>query len=251
MLWGRRACDLLLIPLAVHSPMPGSMCATCRNAACESLKTAMILIHCLCNLSLCSTVTSTTSSIACHSVSKTSMRPVPSLRWQELQGYPCSHTAAAPTRPSAEHNPSVNNIAPPAPILTTCLLAHGCTVFVAAVATFCMGVLTTDSLPRAGQSLPLVVWPCSCSTLPTLQIIPLEVGYRYNSFSLVLHAFACLITNHCCLESKITSRGVSPDSPISTPREVVPNMSMIDLACSLRRSWRSSCVLTSLRSHQC
>jgi len=113
-----------------------------------------------------------------------------------------------------------------------------------------MMVLTTDPSPRAGHIMPLVVWPCSCSSLTTLHIGAPEEGFWCNSASLPLHASLSLAANRCCLESKTTGAGVSPDSLISAPRGVVGSAPRMDLACRLRRSWRSSRLPASLGSHQ-
>ena len=69
-------------------------------------------------------------------------------------------------------------------------------------------------------------------------------------FSLLLHAFGSPAVNHCCLESKITGAGVSPDSLIDAPLQVVGSAPRMDLDCQLRRSWRSSRLPTSLGSNQ-
>jgi len=60
--------------------------------------------------------------------------------------------------------------------------------------------------------MSLVVRPCSCSSLTTLDIGAPEEGFRCNSVSFLLHTFVSLAENHCCLESKITGVGLSPDS---------------------------------------
>jgi len=54
----------------------------------------------------------------------------------------------------------------------------------------------------------------------------------------------------CCMDSKIAGPGVSPESLISAPRGVMGSAPRIDLACRLRRSWRSSRLPASLGSHQ-
>jgi len=113
-----------------------------------------------------------------------------------------------------------------------------------------MVVLTTDSSPGGGQCVPVVVRPCSCSSLITLHIDAPEEGLWSSSFSLQLHAFASLAVNRCCPESKITGAGVSPHSLSSAPCGVVGSAPRIDLACRLMRSWRSSRLPTSLGSHQ-
>jgi len=113
-----------------------------------------------------------------------------------------------------------------------------------------MMVLTTDSSPGAGYIMPPVVRPCSCSSLTTLHIGAPEEGFRCNSFSLPLHASASLAANRCCLESKTTGAGVTPDSLISAPHGVVGSEPRMDLACRFRRSWRSSRLPASLGSHQ-
>jgi hypothetical protein len=70
-----------------------------------------------------------------------------------------------------------------------------------------MVVLTAGSLPGAGQLMPSIVRPCSCSFLTTLHIGAPEEGLLCSSFSLLLHAFSSLAANRCCLESKVTGAG--------------------------------------------
>ena len=111
-------------------------------------------------------------------------------------------------------------------------------------------VLTTGSSPGAGQHMPSVVLPCSCSVSTTRPIGVPDEGSSCSSFSLLLHALASLAANRCCLESKITGAGVSRDSLIKAPLGVVGSAPRTDLACRLRRSWRSSRLPTSLGSHQ-
>jgi len=113
-----------------------------------------------------------------------------------------------------------------------------------------MVVLTAGSSPGAGQLMPSIVQPCSCSFLTTLHIGAPEDVLLFSSFSLLLHAFSSLAANRCCLDSKVTGAGVSPDYLIGAPRGVVCSATRIDLACRLMRSWRSSCLPTSLGSHQ-
>jgi len=98
--------------------------------------------------------------------------------------------------------------------------------------------------------MPSVVQPCMCSITPTRHICVLDEGSFCSSFSLLLHAFASLTVTHCCLESKITGAGVSPDSLINAPLGDVGSVPRTDLACRLRRSWRLSRLLTSLGCHQ-
>jgi hypothetical protein len=113
-----------------------------------------------------------------------------------------------------------------------------------------MMVLTTDSSAGASHIMPSVVRPCSCSSLTTLHIGAPEEGFRCSSFSLALHASASLAANRCCLESKTTTAGVSPDSLISAPCGVARTAPRMDLACRLRRNRRSSRPPASSGSHQ-
>jgi len=248
--WPSSLRALLLIRLASLGPGPGSGCAARQIAACESLQTATVFTPCLCNVSLFSIATSSASPITHSSASKTSMRPVPRKLRRDLDSFPCLHTAAAPTRPSSERDPSVHHIQTPSPTLASLSLAQRCAALLAAVVLSSMVVLTAGSSPGAGQFMPSVVRPCSCSFLTALHIGALEKGFLCSSFSLPLHAFSILAANCCCLDSKITGAGVSPDFLISAPRGVVGSAPRMGLACRLRRSWRSSRLSTSLGSHQ-
>jgi len=241
----RSAYALQLIRLANRCPGPGSSCAARRIAVCESLKIATVLTPCLCNVSLFSIVSSSASPMAHSSASKTSMRPVPRKLRRDLHSFPCLHTAAAPTRPSSERDPSVHHIQTPAPTLASFSLAKRCAALLAAVLWSSMMVLTADSSPGTSQFMPSVVRPCSCSFLTALHIGAPEAGFWCSSFNLLLHAFASLAVNLCCLESKITGAGVSPASLISAPSGVVGSAARMDLACRFRRSWRSSRLPTS------
>jgi len=123
---------LLLITPASHCPGPASRYATCRIAACESLNTATVFTACICKVSLVAIATSSTSPIAHSSASKTSIRPVLRQLLRDLDSVPCLHTAAAPTRPSPEHSPSVHHILTHAAILASFSLAARCVALVAA-----------------------------------------------------------------------------------------------------------------------
>jgi hypothetical protein len=74
----------------------------------------------------------------------------------------------------------------------------------AAVLSSSMVVLTTGSSPGAGQFMPLVVLPCSCSALTALQIGAPEEVLLCSYISLLLHAFSILAANSCCLAPMIT-----------------------------------------------
>jgi hypothetical protein len=248
--WARRFRALLLFRLASHCHGPGSRCAARPIAACESLKTANVFTPCICIVSLVSIATSSARPIAHSSVSKTSIHPVPRKLRRDLHSFPCLHTAAAPTRPSSERDPSVHHIQTPAPILASFSLAQRGATLLAAAVSSSMVVLTAGSSPGAGQFMPSVVRPCSCSFRTTLHIGAPEEGLLCSSFRLLLHAFSSLAANRCCLESKVTGSGVSPDSLITAPRGVMGRAPRTDLACRLRRSWRSSRLPTSLGSHQ-
>jgi len=180
----------------------------------------------------------------------TSKSPVPRKLRCDLYSFPCLHTAAAPTRPSSERVPSVHHIQTRTPTLGTFCLAQRCAALLAVVVSSSMVVLTTDSSPGGGQSMPLVVWPCSCSTQITLHISAPEEVLWCSSFSLLLHAFASLTVNRCCQAFKITGAGVSRHSLINAPWRVVGSVPRMDLVCRLRWSWRSSRLPSSLGSHQ-
>jgi len=216
--WARRHCSLLWIRLASRCPGPSSSCASHRIVACESPKSPTVFIPCFYNVSRFPIATSSVSPIAHSSGSETSMCPVPSTLRRDLDSFPCLHTAAAPTRPLSERDPSVHHIQTPAPILASFSLAQHCAALLAAVVSSSVVVLTTGFSPGAGQFMPSVVRPCSCSVLTALHIGPPEEGFLCSSFSLLLHAFSILAENRCCLESMISGAGVSPDSLISAPR---------------------------------
>jgi len=103
-----------------------------------------------------------------------------------------------------------------------------------------MTVLTTDSSPGGGQLMPSVVPACSCSFFTSLHAAAPEEGFWCSLLSLLLHVFASLAEKRCCLHSQITGGGVSPESLINPPRGVEGSAPRMDLACRLRRSWRSS-----------
>jgi len=154
--WARRFRSLLLIRLARLCPGPGSRCAIRWIVAWESLKTATVFTPCSCNLSLSSIATSSASPITHGSASKTSIHRVPRKLGRDLHSFRCLHTAAAPTRPSSERDPSLHHIQTPAPTLASFSLAQRCAALLAAVVSSSMVVLTTDSSPGGGQSVPSV-----------------------------------------------------------------------------------------------
>jgi hypothetical protein len=169
---------------------------------------------------------------------------------RDLHSFPCLHTAASPPRPSPERDQSIHHILTPASILASFSLAQCCAALLTAAELSSIVVLTAGSSPGAGQFIPLVVRPCSCSFLTTLYISTPEEGLLCSSFSLLLHAFPSLAANRCCLESKVTCAGASPDAVISGPRGVVGSAPTMNLACRLGRSWRLSRLPTCLGSHQ-
>jgi len=193
-------------------PWASSRCAARRIADCESLMNTTIFTPCICSVSLFSIATSGASPIPHSSASKTSIHLVPRMLWRDLHSFPCLHTTAAPTRPSSERYPSVHHIQTPALIFTSFSLGQRCAARLAAAVWSSMVVLTGVPSPGAGQFMPSVIRPCSCSFLTTLHIGAPEEGLLCSSFSLLLHAFSSLAANRCCLESKVTGAGVSPDS---------------------------------------
>ena len=86
-------------------------------------------------------------------------------------------------------------------------------------------VLTIGFSRGAYQLMSLVVRLCSCSSSTTRHLSVPDEGSSGRSFSLLLHVFATLAANHCCLQSKITGVGVSPDSLIGVPRGVLTSCS--------------------------
>ena len=102
----RRVLPHWLIHLARCCAGPGSRCSVCRMAACESLKTATFVTQCDCSVSCFFTDSRSASPIAHSSASKTSIPPVPRWLRKALQPSLWLHTAAAPTLPSSDRDPS-------------------------------------------------------------------------------------------------------------------------------------------------
>ena len=150
----------------------------------------------------------------------------------------------------SERDPSVHYIQTPAPTLASFALALRWAALLAVVVSFSMTVLTTDSSPRASQFLPSVVRACSLSSFTPLHNSVPEEGFWCRSLNLLLHTFASLAANRCCLQSKIVCTGESPESLIIAHCGVVGSAPRMDLASQLRRSWRLSRWPTSLGSHQ-
>jgi len=113
-----------------------------------------------------------------------------------------------------------------------------------------MVVLTTSSSQGAGQFMRSVVRLCSCFFLTTLHISAPELRYWCSFCSLLLPAWSSIGVNRCCLESKITGAGASPDSLIDAPCGAFGCAPRMDLASRLRRNVRSSQLPTSLGSHR-
>ena len=97
--------------------------------------------------------------------------------------------------------------------------------------------------------MPSVVRRCSCSFFTALHTGTPAEGFWCSFLSLSQHMFASLTAKHCCLDSKITGTGVSPESLINAPHGVVGSAPRIYLAGGLSRSWRSSHLPASLGSH--
>jgi len=112
-----------------------------------------------------------------------------------------------------------------------------------------MVVMTTGTSPVAGHFMRSVVRPCGPSSSTTLHLSAPEEGFWCTSCSSLVYASASLAENCCCLQSKITGVGVSPESLICAPRRVVGRAPRMDLTFRLRRCWRSSRLPTSLGSH--
>jgi hypothetical protein len=245
-----RARGLRLVSLANRCPRPGSRCAVRRIVSCKLLKTDPIFTLCSCSLSPLLPVSPSMSPITRSSASKTSIRLVPRYLQQVLHSSTCLHTAAVPTRPSSERDTSVHYIQTPAPTFASFSLAQHCAALSAVLLSSSIIVVTSGSSPGAGQLMPSVVRPCSCSVSTTRHIGVQDKRSSCSSLGLLLHAFASLAANCCCLASKITYPGVSPDYRINAPLWVVGSAPRTDLACRLMRRWRSSRLPTSLGSHQ-
>jgi hypothetical protein len=115
-----------------------------------------------------------------------------------------------------------------APIWASVSLGQRCVALSAAAVSSSMVVLTAGSSAGAGQLMPVVDRPYSCSSLTTWQIGAPEEELLCHSFSLLLPAFSSLAANRCCLESKVSGTGVSPDSVISAPHGIVGCAPRID-----------------------
>jgi hypothetical protein len=99
--------------------------------------------------------------------------------------------------------------------------------------------------------MPSVVRWCSCSVWTTRHFGVLDEGCLCSSFSLLPNVFASLSAKCCCcLESKITGAGVSPDFLINTSLGVVGSTPGMDLVCHLKRCWKLFHLPTTLGSHQ-
>jgi len=129
--------------------------------------------------------------------------------------------------------------------------AQRCAALLALGASSSTTLLTTNSSPGAGELIPSPVGPCSCLFFTALHTGVPEDGFWCSFLSHLLHAVASLAAKRCCLHSKITAAGVSPESRIEAPGRVVGSAPRIDLPCRLQTSWRSSRLPASLGSHQC
>jgi len=154
-----------------------------------------------------------------------------------FQRSPCLHTAALPTLPSSDLDPFVHHIQTPAPTLASLSLAQWIASLLAAVSTLSMTVLTAGISSGLGQRMISASQPHSYSFVITLHIGPPDVVWSCTAFSFERsHALASLAVNRCCLASRATGAGVSPDSLISAPIVVVGRAPRVDLACRLSRS---------------
>jgi hypothetical protein len=172
----RRLCAILEIRVAIRYLGPSSRFGVRRIAACHSLNTSTVSSPCVCNVSLFSIATPSASRIAHCLASNTSIRPAPRSLWPDFHPSLCLYTAAAPTRPSLERDPSVHHIQTPAPTFASFYLGQRCAALLAVVALSSMMVLTTESSPGAGQFMPSVARACACSSLNALHTGVLEQG---------------------------------------------------------------------------
>lgn len=147
---GSRLHALLSIRLARRCPGPGCRWDAVRNTASESLTTPTVFTPRISRWSLISIGRRRASPSVYTVASTTSTCPVPRMLCQDFHSFLCVHTAATPTQPSSECNPSVHHIQTPAQFLAAFSLAKRSAVHLAAVVSSSVVVLTTGFSPGAG-----------------------------------------------------------------------------------------------------
>jgi hypothetical protein len=138
----------------------------------------------------------------------------------------------------------------PAQTLPCICHALSCAALCAVLLTSSIMDFTIGSSPGARELMPSVVRPWPGSVLTTRHMGVPDKGSSWSSFRLMLYEYARLAANRCCLESRLTGMGVSPDFLIIAPHGVIRSAPKTDLACGLRRRRRSYRLCFSLESHQ-
>ena len=137
---------------------------------------------------------------------------MPRWQWKAFHRSPCVHTAAAPTLPSSDCDPSVHHIQTPAPTLASLSLAQWIASLLATMSSLSMTILTAGSSSRLAQRVVSASGPRSCSSVISLHIGAPDVGWSCTAFSFEpLHPLASLAVNCCCLASRAPGEGVIPD----------------------------------------
>jgi hypothetical protein len=125
---------------------------------------------------------------------------------------PCLHTAAAPTLPSSDRDPSVHHIHTPAPTLAYLSLTQWTSYLLAAVSWLSTIILTAGSTSGLGQGMVFASLPHSCSLVITQLIGQRDVGSSCMACSFEPYTvLASVAVNRYCPASRATGAGVSPD----------------------------------------
>jgi hypothetical protein len=210
------------------------MCAVHQVAPCEYPKTATVLRLSSCCLSCHCSVSPCASHIAQSLASQPLILPVPRYLRQVIHSFLSFPGAAAHTWPLSECDKCADPSQPPALMFASFDLAHGCAAPLVVLLPPSIIFITRGPSPVASQLMPMMFRPCLYSVSKTQHIGVLDEGSFCSSYSVLLHAFASLTVNHCCLESKITGTCVIPDFHFNVPLGVVRSKDWTALACQSR-----------------
>ena len=164
----RRAIACSLIALASCGPGHSSRGAVSLMAACKSLNTATVVTPCARSASALQSDFHSTTPIVQISMSKTSIRPVPSYLRKTSQPSQFEQTAAPPALPSSVWYPSVYYVQEPDPAFLFFLFAHSSMALLAAASPSSIVVLTACSSSGSGQHIVFALLPRVCCIAPTL-----------------------------------------------------------------------------------